>query len=234
MPKFDAPGSRAIANVSRHLGSLSDDVVFIGGAVLPLLATDDLITRFRETRDVDAIVEVSSRAEYWTLEEAVRRKGFEPDEKEGAPIGRFRIGGLILDLMPTDPNILGFGNRWYDYAIESAIEVHFPDGIVVHVVNAPAFIATKLDAFDSRGRGDFFGSHDLEDVVTLLDARAGLSSEVGVAPREVRSFLAERAAFFLESDDFRDALPGHVEHGPATAARVRVVIRRLETISDLV
>ena len=233
MPHFHAPGPQAIARVSHLLGPLVDEIVFTGGAVVPLLATDVLITRFRETRDVDAIVEVTSRADYWRLEETVRSKGFEPDQREGAPIGRFITESVVLDLMPRDPKNLGFGNRWYEYAVDSATELEYPDGTTIHLVSAPAFVATKLEAFHGRGRGDYFGSHDLEDIVTVLDARPELSEEVSDTPHHVRVYLAHQASSLLQSDSFRDALPGHVAHGPATMGRVRLVVRRLEEISNL-
>lgn len=42
-------------------------------------------------------------------------------------------------------------------------------GIEIRLVSAPYFLGTKLEAFLGRGDGDFMGSHDLEDVVSLLD-----------------------------------------------------------------
>ncbi|MCK4690308.1 MAG: hypothetical protein KAT20_00755 [Desulfuromonadales bacterium] len=33
------------------------------------------------------------------------------------------------------------------------------------------FIATKLEAFFGRGNGNYWGSHDLEDIMTVIDGR---------------------------------------------------------------
>jgi hypothetical protein len=44
------------------------------------------------------------------------------------------------------------------------------EGFVV-LAGSVAFVATKLEAFASRGGGDFLTSHDLEDVLNIVDGR---------------------------------------------------------------
>lgn len=51
-------------------------------------------------------------------------------------------------------------------------------------------MATKLEAFGGRGRGDFLGSHDLEDILTVFDGRAELPGEIAQAPANVRDHIA--------------------------------------------
>ena len=67
----------------------------------------------------------------------------------------------ILDVMPLDEKILGLSNRWYKTAMKSSVRQKLSTSLEIRVVTAPLFIATKLEAFKGRGRGDFFGSHDL-------------------------------------------------------------------------
>jgi len=64
---------------------------------------------------------------------------------------RHTSSGVLFDLMPTDPAILGFSNRWYPEAVKSATHVRLSDRIVIRVISGPAFVATKLEAFVSRG-----------------------------------------------------------------------------------
>jgi hypothetical protein len=71
--------------------------------------------------------------------------------------------GTILDVIPLDERILGFSNRWYPGAMEAAVRRRLADDLEIRMVTAPFFVATKLEAFKGRGRGDFFGSRDLED-----------------------------------------------------------------------
>ena len=46
------------------------------------------------------------------------------------------------------------------------------------MVKAPFFLATKLAVFDGRGEGDYVLSHDMEDIIVLLDGRRGIVEEV--------------------------------------------------------
>jgi len=43
----------------------------------------------------------------------------------------------------------------------------------VRVITPVYFLATKLEAFRGRDRNDYRGSHDLEDVVAIVDALPG-------------------------------------------------------------
>jgi hypothetical protein len=51
------------------------------------------------------------------------------------------------------------------------VSVELPSGAGVRSVSAPYFLATKLEAFDGRGSGDYLTSHDIEDLVAVIDGR---------------------------------------------------------------
>jgi hypothetical protein len=75
--------------------------------------------------------------------------------------------------------VLGFSNRWYPTAIETAQT--FPiAGHNLRIVTPALFVATKLEAFHGRGGGDVFASHDLEDIVAVADGRPEI---VAMSPR---------------------------------------------------
>lgn len=86
--------------------------------------------------------------------------------------------GVLLDVMPTNPEILGFGNEWYEQARQNSVVVSLPSGTSIHVVTSPYFLATKLAAFDGRGDNDYVLSHDIEDVVAIIDGRPEVVDEV--------------------------------------------------------
>lgn len=104
----------------RHLGSLVDQLVFVGGTATGLLITDSTAGPVRPTADVDAIANVLSYVEFVALEERLRRLGFQGERGHGAPICRWTLEGLRLDVMPVE-NILGFTNRWYKQAFATAV-----------------------------------------------------------------------------------------------------------------
>ena len=85
---------------------------------------------------------------------------------------RWRLDDIVLDVMPSAPGILGFTNRWYESAIANAIERELEPGLTIKIATAPYFVTMKLEAFAGRGEGDYVASHDLEDIVTITDARA--------------------------------------------------------------
>lgn len=62
----------------------------------------------------------------------------------------------------TDERMVGFSNRWYLTAIETAQPIQIT-GRAVRIVTPALFIATKLEAFHGRGNDDVFASHDIED-----------------------------------------------------------------------
>jgi predicted nucleotidyltransferase len=184
-----------------------DDLVFVGGCTTGLFLTDPAVGGIRSTKDVDAIVDVTSHAKYASLGERLRALGLAEDTTPGAPLCRWRHAETIVDVMPTDASVLGFSNRWYPAAIETA-QVHSIADHDVRIVTPPLFIATKLEAFHGRGANDIFASHDLEDIVTLVDGRPTVVAEVRAAAPEVRAYVATEFRALLDNPDFVEALPG--------------------------
>jgi predicted nucleotidyltransferase len=143
----------------------------------------------RLTTDVDVIVEIASRGDYYRLSDSLRAAGFTEDTSEGTPVCRWIVDGVVVDVMPTDEEILGFSNQWYPQAVQSATLQVIAEDMAIRIVTAPYFLATKIDAFFNRGNGDFIASHDMEDIITLLDGRPEIVEEVTAAPEEVQEFL---------------------------------------------
>lgn len=217
--------------VVRRLGDLRERMVFVGGTVRGLLITDAGAAAERPTDDVDAIISVASQVEFHRVGAELRRLGFREDASEGAPICRWIIDGVRVDVMPTEGAVLGFRNRWYADAISNAIEVE-SEGERFRIVSAPYFCATKLEAFADRGGGDVY-HHDLEDVIALVDGRAELRGELETASEAVRAFVAETVTELLSSASFLEALPGHLPADAAGQARLPLVVGRLRAIAAL-
>ena len=227
MPFPDMLGPSRICTVARRLGPVAEDVVFLGGAVVPLLITDPVAPVFRATRNVDFVTAVSTRSAYADWESHLRTLDFQHDTTPGAPLCRWIADGIVVDAMPDDASILGFSNPWYPYALASSWRFSFGSGETVRVVSAPAFLLTKWAAFQDRGRGtDYYASHDLEDVLTVVDGRAELADEVAAAPPVARAAVQDACARLLADGRFLNALPGLVEPG-----RDRLVASRLAWVA---
>jgi hypothetical protein len=134
---------------------------------------------------------------------------------------------------PRQQRILGFSNRWYAEAARTASPFELPSGLQIRLISAPTFAATKLEAFAGRGRGDYRASHDLEDIVSLVNGRVELPDEVGSAAAGLRSYLANRSGALLAEPKFIDALPGHLPGDETSQARTPMVLDRLKRISLL-
>jgi hypothetical protein len=196
-----------------------------------LLVTDPAASPPRPTDDVDLIIDVPSRLEYYRLGEELRQLGFREDMEEGAPICRWLVDGVRADIMPIDPGILGFSNVWYPAARDYATVTTTAEGDLRHL-DGPHFCATKLEAFATRGEGDFY-HRDLEDVIALVDERGSLVEEIANAPEELRDFIAEAIAGLLASEPFLEALPGHLQADSASQARLPLLRSRLDQIAAL-
>jgi len=216
-----------------QLGELADDLVFVGGCATGLLLTDPAAAPVRVTRDVDAIVQVVSQAEYYQFAEKLRGKGFREDAEEDAPMCRWRGETVILDVMPIDPKILGFGSDWYREAQRNATQYPLPSGKVIRLITSPYFLITKLDAFNGRGKGDYMQSHDIEDIVTILDGRPGLLEELENAEPKIKRELASRFEALRQNFRFINAVAGHLAPDEASQARLPRIIETIEVISKL-
>jgi hypothetical protein len=223
----DDPNLPNLRAVAAALGELRDQVVFVGGAIAGLLVTDAAAEVVRATKDVDAIVE-AELAEFHRIEEQIAARGFVHDVESGV-ICRWihRDSGILFDLMPIDPRVLGFTNRWYRYAVDTAERVELSDGVAIRTVTAPAFVATKLDAFADRGSGDILASHDLEDVLNIVDGREELVRELAGAPPAVRDAVRAAVRQLLAHPDFANALPGLI----VDPNRLDIVMRRLRALA---
>jgi len=218
---------------ARTLEPLLPEIVFVGGCATALFVTDPSAARARVTYDVDVIAEIVSYVEYVAFSEHLRALGLEEDTREGAPVCRWRHGELTLDVMPLDATILGFSNRWYPDALREAETIALPSGRLLRVIAAPLFLATKIEAFKSRGNEDYFAIRDLEDVVTIIDGRASLAGEVRGSSGDVRTYLAQAINKLLSEPRFLDALPGYLLPDPANQARFYQLIATLKELATL-
>ncbi len=216
-----------------RLGPVADELVFLGGCATGLLITDPAAPSVRITTDVDVITEVTTVRDYYQLSERLRQRGFAEDQSEGAPVCRWKLESTILDVMPTKPDLLGFGNQWYEPAMASAKSVELPSGKSIRMVPAPYFLATKLEAFDGRGKGDYLLSHDIEDIVAVLDGRPEILDETQRASKRLQTYLAHRFSTLLKTREFLEALAGHLPGDPASQGRMPLIKERIEAIAGV-
>ncbi len=220
-----------IIAVAEQLQDMKDEVVFVGGSTTALLVDSVAAGQARQTEDVDFIVDIARSGDFYQFEARMRELGFQHDIDPGAPICRWKIDflgkSLKVDAMPTDDNILGFTNQWYQSAIKTAWSAEIKDGLSINVVDPVYFLGTKIEAFKGRGNGDIF-SHDLEDIVYVLEHRSNIEILVFNADESIKAYLASEFTQLLKHPDLENTLPGLVDDSTA----VDTVIRRMKFIAE--
>ena len=205
---------------------LRQEMVFIGGCTTSLLLDPEnhsLATRY--TYDVDLIVDITTHAEWYSLEEKIRKLGFVNDQNDNI-LCRYRLGNdLIFDFMPTDSNILGFSNYWYEQAITHKITYCLPNKTEINILESPYFLATKFEAYKGRGNNDPLMSKDIEDILTVCMGRSSLVEEIYSSPQELRDYLSNVLLELHHHSEFEIVLDDQCRYG--SKERVRQVINAI-------
>lgn len=216
--------------IAHALSDLGEQFVLVGGCAAGLLISDTARGSVRATDDVDLIVELVGASAGSTLDAKLRAAGF---QNVPEVICRWQHQGIKVDIMPTTDDIYGFSNPWYPEAMRTANTTRLPSGREFRVISAPLLIATKLVAFQDRGQGDFQSSHDLEDIVAVIDGRPELIAEFHQASAEVRAFLDDEIGVLLGTRAFVDAISRHLRPDSGSQARVPLIISRMRMLAGL-
>jgi predicted nucleotidyltransferase len=222
------PNLSLLIGMAQAMGPLCDQVVFVGGCATGLLVDDASLMDVRPTEDVDAIVEVASLAAYHLMAEQLMKRGFKQPMADNTPPFRWFWNRMQLDLVPLDEKVLGFANPWYRVGFEAALSVELAGGLHLRHLSAPHFLATKFEAFKDRGKNDVYLSHDLEDIMTVMEGRAAVPHQMAAASEPVRRHVGQSVAALLDMPAFHNALPGLLsdpEREPVVKARLMQIAK---------
>jgi len=217
------------------LGPILDEVVFVGGATIYLWLTEPGAPPARATEDVDVICEVTTRVEYHRLGSRLRERGLQEASDEPV-ICRWTSADpqLVLDVMPTDPDILGFSNPWYEEAVSTAATIALESGAEIRAAMPALLVATKLCAWKGRGKGDVLRSLDIHDVLTLIDGRSELLAEVQAAEPHLRAYIQEELVELRGKPYFEYAVDSATAaYGALGVERANMLRRRLDALLAL-
>ena len=225
-----------LQRVAEALGpELLREMAFVGGCATGLLITDEVSREaVRFTDDVDLIVHVLGLGSWHALQRELSQRGFRVSQQDEV-ICRMRLrdgypNELIVDFMPDDAGILGFSNRWYPEALSQAFNHLLPSGTVIRVVTPAYFLGTKLEAYRGRGNNDPLASRDIEDILNVVDGRAGLQEELNQAPAALRADIASGIGELLRHRDFDYAVQATARKN---IEREEIIFARLELITTL-
>lgn len=202
----------------------------MGGATIGLFLDAFGRSQVHPTDDVDCTVpEVVTRTQWWKLEEQLRNRRWAPDPT--GPTCRYRSPqDTVVDLMPQDPEVLGFSSSWYPHVVLHAERRPLSTGRSILVPTPALLLACKLEAYEARGAADPYGSEDLEDIAALLDGCPELESSVAAATESVQSWVAEALKRLRESTASWTALGAQLPRSGDHAAqeqRIEALVDRL-------
>lgn len=198
-----------LERAARELVSFLDEVAFLGGATVALWITDPAAPEPRPTKDVDVVVEVASRLAWHDFEERLRVQGLR-NVPMGSRCRRRRVACGRDAKRRVDPRIreplaaTGTRSRTDHQAPFRAADPRD------HPSVSDRDQAGSVDRPRARRPPR---SHDLEDIINLIDGREEIVAEVAAAPDDLRSYLSQEIAALLDQPRFRDALDGTIVGG---------------------
>ncbi|MBE3675005.1 hypothetical protein [Pseudoalteromonas distincta] len=209
--------------------ALGDDLirsmVFVGGCTTGLLVTDEFTKeQIRYTDDVDLIVDIMGYAAWTDLQEQLKVKGFSIDMGEDV-MCRMILDNLKVDFMPVDEKALGFTNIWYKDAVATAEDYELNDALTIKLITPEYFVATKLEAYLGRGKGDALSSHDIEDLLNIFDGRASIVNDILSASEDLKNYISEQLNSLMEDGNFEYAVQGTARN---SLDREQLIFERIE------
>lgn len=216
-----------LLTVAKRFQELQEPVVLVGGYAAFLLVDDRYRTNLRTTEDVDYVFKASTPSEYYRLSERMRDLGFSECTDDGAPICRWVVDGVRVDVMPHNPDSLGFSNRWY---LQDPLVVELEPGLPVSVVNPLVFLGTKFEALANRGDKNLIGDTDLEDIITVIAYGKDVLPELADADPVLRTYLQGQAKNLLLRNNLTELVSGCLFGDHQSQERIPRVIDALRLV----
>ena len=220
-----------LAAVAKGLGHLCPKVVFVGGAVTELYATDIAVSEIRPTDDVDCVVELVSYSAFTHIEEELRSLNFKNDI-ESKIICRWIYKGIKVDVMPDDAKIMGFSNPWYNEGIRNSIPYILQKDLTIRIFAPAWFLASKMVAFADRGRYNFRTSTDFEDIIFVLDSRPELAEELKTVDKNVKQYIKSEFHKYLINPGIPEGIFCALPHDSGKE-RIEQVRKNMQKIAEL-
>jgi hypothetical protein len=105
-----------------------------------------------------------------------------------------------------------FQGSHFDYNRDRAIKIF----------SLPFFIASKLEAFKSRGKSKYLYSSDFEDIVYVLENNSQALDLLLNASSKVRLYLQNTFSEMLTDPNFEEGLIAHLEPNTASQQFIKI------------
>jgi predicted nucleotidyltransferase len=215
-----------VAEVAEALKDIKQDMVFVGGAVVSLYADDSAADEIRPTKDIDMTLNIVNLSHWQKVQEQLAVLGFHPDPF-GHSICSYKYKDIPVDIMSAEGGPLGPTNRWYKIGFNNLRKAKAKDE-EIKILSAPCYLATKFEAFNDRG-SDYRASHDIEDIIYVLDNRMAIVEEIAQDDRRIATFIQEQLQYITDKGLQQEILLAHI-HPLMLPERMPIVEERITQI----
>ena len=212
-----------VAEIAEALKDYKDKMVFVGGAVVSLYTDDKATDEIRPTADIDLTLNVVNLNTWTSIQTDLAKLGFHPDPF-GHSICSYKYKDIPVDIMAAEDGPLGPTNRWYKVGFKDLWQVKVKSEFI-KILKAPCYLATKFEAFNNRGK-DFRTSHDMEDIIYILDNRLEIVKEINNSPIEVKEFIQSELKKIIDQSMLNEVLEAHI-HPLIIEQRIAIVKERI-------
>jgi len=215
-----------VAEIAEALKDIKQDMVFVGGAIISLYTDDPAADEIRPTQDVDMTINILNLGHWEEVQKKLSELGFQPDPF-GHAICSYKYNDIPVDIMATEDGPLGPSNRWYKVGFKNLWNVKVKDQ-EIKILSAPCYLATKFEAFKNRGN-DYRTSHDIEDIIYVLDNRIDIVSEITEGEPSILLFIREQLQIIINKVILKEVLVSHI-HPLMLDERIVIVEEKIEQI----
>jgi predicted nucleotidyltransferase len=196
-----------VATIAEALQNIKQSVVFVGGAVVSLYTDDPAADEVRPTQDIDFTVNLLNFSNWVQFQEKLSVLGFNPDPF-GPSICRYLYKNIPVDIIPAEESPIGRANRWYKLGFKNLQTVLVKEQ-QIQIFTAPCFLATKFEAFNDRGI-DYKTSHDIEDIIYVIDNRINIIADIQNDEPEIRLYLQQELFKIQQLGLLKEILMYHI------------------------
>ena len=197
-----------IKKVAAALEEINQDVIYVGGAVVSLYVNDPAADDVRPTKDLDISLSVATSYELETIREKLITKGFFQSSEDDV-ICRFRYEDVLIDVMNTSDILWAPANPWFKPGFVQR-ESRTIESQQIFILPFSYFLASKLSAYQNRGKNDPIMSKDFEDIGYLLDNVMDFEVQLESAPKDVKGFLKVELKDILTNKAKQEAIEGNL------------------------
>lgn len=213
-----------IKRIAHALKGINANIVFVGGAVVGFYANDPAADDVRPTVDIDISVEITSNIELEEFRKKINKIGFQHDSKI---ICRFHYDGIIVDVMGRKEIGWAPANKQFDLGFDYLEEKEIDD-LKIQILSFPYFLATKFEAYQSRGISDPRSSKDFEDIAYLLDNVTDFPEKIKSANKDVRIYLIERLQEIQNSNTLQEGIISQLSYQTQNE-RFQMIMEKIES-----